>query len=256
MNKNELTRLNQDLIRIQNLYLDRATSKDRERENESGNEYQKLRRDLLIIYHKKLDVVLKELFPDLVLNYQSLSSFWEFIKNKYAHYDERRVFIRKKFNAILLKIEEIDIQGDGFVIEQKNLNSLLGDDYKKAMRRLMQEDYDGVITIAKTMVDNTCKRIHKEMNNLEEKDIISVNCKETLEDLGIKGKSDYDKRINKLVSGLNSIESGISELRNVSGDAHSVKYRPERHHALLAINSACTLSQFLIDVYNNKGDKK
>ena len=36
-------------------------------------------------------------------------------------------------------------------------------------------------------------------------------------------------------------------LRNKMGDAHVRTYKPERHHAKLAVNSAKTLTDFLID---------
>lgn len=65
---------------------------------------------------------------------------------------------------------------------------------------------------------------------------------------------DTDRRINTLLSGLNSIVSAISEMRNKDSDAHGVgsKRIPIRdYHARLFVNSAMTLADFILAVENN-----
>lgn len=62
---------------------------------------------------------------------------------------------------------------------------------------------------------------------------------------------DTDRRINTLLSGLNSIVSAISEMRNKDSDAHGVgasRISIEEHHARLFVNSAMTMADFILSV--------
>lgn len=52
-----------------------------------------------------------------------------------------------------------------------------------------------------------------------------------------------------------SIINDLDEVRNEYGDAHSKSkrnYKPETSHASLAINSAHTITEFLLSSYKNK----
>ena len=63
------------------------------------------------------------------------------------------------------------------------------------------------------------------------KDLYSMNT-----DIGL------DTRINILLSGLNSIVSSITEMRNNNSDAHGIgpgRISIEDHHARLAVKSFC-----------------
>lgn len=60
-----------------------------------------------------------------------------------------------------------------------------------------------------------------------------------------------DKRINGLLSGLNKILVSISEMRNKSSDAHGLgaaRVNIEEHHTRLFVNSAMTISDFILSV--------
>lgn len=63
-----------------------------------------------------------------------------------------------------------------------------------------------------------------------------------------------DNRINSLLSGLEKIVTAISEMRDVSSDAHGAgkrRIKLEEHHAILISNAAVTMSEFLLSVVNN-----
>ena len=66
---------------------------------------------------------------------------------------------------------------------------------------------------------------------------------------------DTDRRINTLLSGLNSIVSAISEMCNKDSDAHGVgqkRYNIEAHHARLFVNSAAAMADFILAVAMRK----
>lgn len=64
-----------------------------------------------------------------------------------------------------------------------------------------------------------------------------------------------DKRINNLLSGINKIIESISEMRNKNSDSHGVgskRISIKKHHALLFVNSAMTITNFILAVVENK----
>lgn len=67
-----------------------------------------------------------------------------------------------------------------------------------------------------------------------------------------------DKRINDLLSGINKIITSISEMRNKNSDSHGVGSKRiiiKKHHARLFINSAMTITEFIISVADNKKEQ-
>ncbi|MFB6499334.1 abortive infection family protein [Bacillus haynesii] len=64
-----------------------------------------------------------------------------------------------------------------------------------------------------------------------------------------------DTVIKGSVSGLNKIVQGINEIRNISGDGHTRTKNPNKHHAVLVVNSAKTVVSFLFDTYQYQLDR-
>ncbi|MCQ2148513.1 MAG: abortive infection family protein, partial [Bacteroidales bacterium] len=66
-----------------------------------------------------------------------------------------------------------------------------------------------------------------------------------------------DKRVNSLLSGLERILTGITEMRNEASDAHGVgrrRIRIQDYHARLLVNSAMTMSEFILAVSKHQLD--
>lgn len=60
-----------------------------------------------------------------------------------------------------------------------------------------------------------------------------------------------DKRINKLLSGLENIVQSIAEMRNNRSDSHglgSKKVNIPDYHARLALNSSSIMAEFILSV--------
>lgn len=142
---------------------------------------------------------------------------------------------------------------EGVAIEPESLKEIENDyvtnQINKCDEKILSEDYDGAITNARTLVETVIVNILKihdpEYNH--KGDLIKAysRLKSVLSlDPGI---SVYPDSVKQLLSGLNSIVNGIATIRNEMSDAHAPKYTPEKHHAKLAVNSAKTLSEYLID---------
>jgi hypothetical protein len=61
------------------------------------------------------------------------------------------------------------------------------------------------------------------------------------------GQEGLAECLRQILSGLTSIISGLSTLRNTMSDAHVISYKPAEHHARLAVNTAKTLCHFLFE---------
>jgi len=68
-------------------------------------------------------------------------------------------------------------------------------------------------------------------------------------------RQDISDSLKQVLSGLSNIINGLATLRNKMSDAHGVAYKPSRHHAKLAVNSAKTLADFLFDTMNYQIEK-
>ena len=68
-----------------------------------------------------------------------------------------------------------------------------------------------------------------------------------------------DKRINKLLSGLENIVQSIAEMRNNRSDSHglgSKKVNIPDYHARLALNSSSIMAEFILSVsQHSQGNK-
>ena len=63
-----------------------------------------------------------------------------------------------------------------------------------------------------------------------------------------------DKRIKELLSGLEKILTAISEMRNKNSDSHGVgskRIMISDYHTRLMVNSAMTMSEFILSVKEN-----
>ena len=125
----------------------------------------------------------------------------------------------------------------------------------RAMRDIEQKDYDSAITKSRTLLEETfCYVIEKKNEIPTDNGDIGKLYKQVRALYNMHTDSNADKRINTLLSGLNSIVSAIAEMRNKDSDAHGVganRITIEEHHARLFVNSAMAMSDFILSVQEN-----
>lgn len=161
-------------------------------------------------------------------------------RGEYKVYDSKAEII----NSVKVPFEESNELTQGFIITQ----------IAQAKKRILEKDYLGAITSAKSLLEGVFAYIDMQVNDkatiCDKDDLVKQygSVKGILNlDPADKALSDSSKQI---LQGLNSIVCGLSFFRNKMSDAHLPKYKAEKHHALLAVNSANTLAQFLFDTYN------
>lgn len=142
---------------------------------------------------------------------------------------------------------------EGVVIYCESLaeveNDYVSDQIKKCDNKIVSEDYDGAITNARTLAETVMVDILKIYDiEYKHKGDLTKAYNRIKSALNLDpSNSSYPDSVKQVLSGLNSIVNGLAAIRNEMGDAHAIRHKPEKHHAKLAVNSAKTLSEFLID---------
>lgn len=122
----------------------------------------------------------------------------------------------------------------------------------RAMNDVEQQNFDSAITKSRTLLEETfCYVIEKKSEIPSESGDMAKLFKQVKELYNMHTDKNTDKRINTLLSGLNSIVSAIAEMRNKDSDAHGVganRISIKEHHAQLFVNSAMTMADFILSV--------
>jgi hypothetical protein len=215
-------------------------------------DYQRLRSLFLF------DPVLRTRLPHFLEACRTVGEFWTFIKGKYAHYQERRDYLAKEFNPLLDDLEagrwpvsgvrigapvtSADPSSHEFIVQQ----------IEKCDGKLASGDYDGAITNARALLEAVLHEMERRLSTVEqgtEGDLVKLFRRvQRLLHLD-PADAELETPLKQVLSGLSSIVAGLAGLRNVMSDAHARKYRPQQHHARLAVNAANTLADFLFETF-------
>ena len=111
-------------------------------------------------------------------------------------------------------------------------------------------DFNGAITNSRSLAEAVMIEIiekyeGKEIKNDGKLDNLYKQVKKIL-NLTIDPKV-MPATVIQILSGLDSIVSGLAGLSNNSGDRHANKFKTKKHHARLAVNSTMSLVDFLLD---------
>lgn len=125
----------------------------------------------------------------------------------------------------------------------------------RAMRDIEQNDFDSAITKSRTLLEETfCYVIEKKNETPSDSGDISKLFKQVKTLYNMHTDTNTYRRINTLLSGLNSIVSAVAEMRNKDSDAHGVgaaRIPIKEHHARLFVNSSMAMADFILSVQQN-----
>ncbi len=194
----------------------------------------------------------KDNIPKFVRTCRTLDEFWGFMQPKFAHYQERRIFIREKFDPLLTRLEqESSTPSDNVVTEILTTvdSAHIRDAWEKALER-RESDPEGAITIARTLLESVFKHI------LDELEVDYTNKEDLPKLYGIVAKklnlapNQHTEAVFKqILGGCHSIVQGLGALRSRLGDAHgkgSKEVKPASRHAEFAVNVAGSMATFLL----------
>lgn len=226
---------------LKNLLVDRATGGF-----PAEAEYQQLRSEL--IGHS----LTKDKLPRLVRTCRSLDEFWGFIQPRFAHYRERREFLREEFEPILTFLEQTNTTpSDGTVTETlAHLDSTsVQNVWQKALER-RATDPEGAITAARTLLEAVCKHILDEGSvHYDEGADLPKLYRLVASHLNLSPSQHTEQLFKQILGGCHAVVDGLGALRNKLSDAHGrgkTTVHPAPRHAELAVNLAGTVATFLV----------
>lgn len=143
--------------------------------------------------------------------------------------------------------------------ESEELSELvIEEQIQKCREKVEVGDYSGAITNARSLVEAVCVKIEADLDpNAQgnDGDLVKLfNRVRKLLNLD-PSRQDISESLKQVLSGLSNIINGLAAMRNKMSDAHGVAYKPSRHHAKLAVNSAKTLADFLFDTMSYQIEK-
>ncbi|SIT88736.1 Abortive infection C-terminus [Pontibacter indicus] len=224
-----------------------ATGEDK---REDGEEYVNLRNELFA------NTFTKALLPEFVISCRILSDFWPYIKCRFSTYAERREYIREEFEPLLVHLESDRLYSHDHVINYSiekfdcdSVNYMWG----KALGR-REDDPDGAITAARSLIESVCKQILKE-RNIEYDDSFDLPklFKTTARSLNLAPQLHNENILKQILSGIQTTVHGFASLRNELSDAHGQPkggYRVSKRHSELAVNLAGSIASFLIQTHH------
>jgi hypothetical protein len=168
-----------------------------------------------------------------------------------------------------LKFDGFEIVRDGEFFEARNLaggavaldypsqssrqvNQLFIDQQiKKCDRKLAENDFDGAITNARSLLEAVLSEVEQELSPesppSHDGDLIKLY-RRVQKLLNLEpSRTDVAEPLKQVLGGLASIVAGLAGLRNKMGDAHVRSYQPAKRHAVLVVNAAKTLAAFIVE---------
>lgn len=246
-----LNQLQSDLERAQtliNILVAKATGSE-----SSDSDYQELR----FYFIKNPDT--KNLLPDFVRINRDLSQFWQFIKYEFQRYQDRRKFIWSKFETFLQHLEGRtpipaynSISDSLKEFNEESVHSV----WTRALQR-KNDDPEGAITAARTLLETICKHILDEQHVTYDANKIELHelYKLTAKELTLSPSQHTEDIFKQILGGCSAIINGLGLLRNRLGDAHGQGKKPIKpapRHAELAVNLAGSMSLFLVSTWESK----
>lgn len=151
-----------------------------------------------------------------------------------------------------LSVDIVEVMRPSFVTAEAN-REFIDEQIEKCERKINEQDYDGAITNARSLVEAILVEMEKVLvENPPRYDGNLIRLyKRVQRPMRLDpSRKDVSDSLRQVLSGLISVISGLSSLRNRMGDAHARMYKPSRHHALLVVNASRTASDFLCQTFD------
>lgn len=125
----------------------------------------------------------------------------------------------------------------------------------KCQKKIFEEDFNGAITNARTLVESIFIEIIERHYQKEMKNDGNVENQWRVVKKIMKlevDNSTLPDYVIQILSGIDTSVKGLAAFSNNAADRHANKFMTRKHHAKLAVNLAMTLSEFLLDSWNYK----
>ncbi|WP_375184779.1 hypothetical protein [Aquabacterium sp.] len=188
---------------LQNLLVSHATGG-----SEDDADYTRLRQMVLA------EPALESLIPRFLRTSRSLGQFWQFIKNKFGTYAERRTYLWDEFRPMLELLERGSLApSDNIVsnaIEQFD-SAHVQAAWSKALDR-RASDPEGAITMARTLLESVCKHILEEAGvQYDDSPDLTKLYRQTAEQLQLAPSQHTEQVFKQILGGCTAVVGVVSE---------------------------------------------
>ncbi len=146
---------------------------------------------------------------------------------------------------------------DNDVIDGPQISALstefLETQIEKCRNKITENDFDGAITNARSMVEEVLLEIRNQKTGDRGKydGDISNLYKDVRKMINLNpDMPGITQPMQQIYTGMTNIILGVGSLRSKISDAHAPEYIAQRHHAVLCVNCAYALVMFLSSVYD------
>jgi len=172
--------------------------------------------------------------------------------NKYLSFDGYELVSAGKVYRLRRSGETLVEADSRLERRDKASHEFIDEQLSKCDQKLQGGDYDGAITNARSLLEAVLFEIEGRMEPARpnyDGDLPKLYRRvQKLLNLD-PARTDISDSLKQILSGLVNVVSGLAPLRNKMGDAHVRTYKPDRHHAKLAVNAAKTITDFIIDSF-------
>lgn len=221
---------------------------------EDEAEYTRLRQ--VVLSQPALDSCI----PRFLRTCRSLGQFWQFIKNKFGTYAERRTYLWDEFRPMLELLERGGTAPSDHAVSvaiEKFDSANIQAAWSKALDR-RSSDPEGAITMARTLLESVCKHILDEAEaHYDDSPDINKLYRLTAEQLNIAPSQHTEQVFKQILGGCTAVVEGLGALRNRLSDSHGkskVGVKPAPRHAELAVNLAGALAVYLLATWEARSE--
>lgn len=204
----------------------------------------------------------KSFLPEIIKTCRDQRSVWGYLKNVSSgegSWAVRRNHIIDSFTPLLDHLEK-GRQSPSDENISESISSFDANGVHKAWQKALQRrqnDPEGAITAARTLLETVCKHILDETGVDYSKDDLPKLYGKTAEALDLAPSQHTEEAFKAILGGCYTIVQNLGSLRNKVSDAHGQgkdPVKPLPRHAILAVNLAGCMSTFLIETWNAKNN--
>jgi len=195
--------------------------------------------------------------PDIVKNCLTLDQFWRKIK-EIDTYEQRRKYLDEIFVPVIVELEQPSHPSDEIISNALgcfDLNDVSPLWTKALLRR--ESDPAGAVTLARSLLESTCKKILLEMNTSYNENDLPKLYKIVAGKLNLSPEGHSEILFKQILGSCQNIVESLGAIRNIHSDSHAQpkSFKPAIRHAELAVNLAGTMSAFLVATWNAQKTK-
>jgi hypothetical protein len=180
--------------------------------------------------------------------------------DEYYTFNSKRIYVQNVLqNATTMQLIKL-AKSENLLMETIDLkeeiseisNNFINEQIEKCNKKIANGDYDGAITNARSLLEEVLLIIEKKICGVKsdyDGDLLKLY-KRVRKILNLEpDDNNIENSLNEITRGLTSVISGLSSISNNLSDRHARKYKPDKRHSILCVNSSFIICKFLFDSY-------